>query len=364
MSDTNPMEQAAGQAVHTAAVALQVLVMAAQSLREHQQRETAARQSAAPQQPVPPMRKTPPNPDHERYAHIVRGAVHPPAVAEAMVTAPQWPQLADELKKLEAAGIDVKRFVTDAAPVIARMDADLRAGSPSPGVTASQAATTPPNPFAPPPGEEKARKEGPGFIEKAMKWIKEAVTKLIEKITGKAKKAKAADPNRELAAHGISPQENVLHVVTARAALSDEKALHQIVTSREWPGIAAQMKALQQAGHSPGEALAGVPARIRQAAAAGITLTPAEAAHGLLTDMAKITPPTPPQAAPATGSAPSIATAPTTATTTPSTPDRAAAASARSTTATPGATPAPGPTADRGAPTTQPGPTHQHGPSR
>src|SRR5690606_22809176 len=117
MSDANPMEQAAGQAVQTAAVALQVLILTARALSEASRREVAptAQPSPTPQQ-TPAQR--PANPDHERYAHMVRGIVQPPAVAEAMVNAPQWPQLAGELKKLESAGVTVGQFLSDAAPVI------------------------------------------------------------------------------------------------------------------------------------------------------------------------------------------------------------------------------------------------------
>src|SRR5690606_11982431 len=112
--------------------------------------------------------------------------VQPPAVAEAMVNAPQWPQLAGELKKLESAGVNVGQFLSDAAPVIARMDTDLKAGAPAPGVTASPAANLR-DPWAPPPGQERAQREGPGMVKKAVEWVKQAVAKIIAKVTGKDK---------------------------------------------------------------------------------------------------------------------------------------------------------------------------------
>ncbi|MEU0737118.1 hypothetical protein [Streptomyces lavendulocolor] len=327
MSDINPMEAATGRAVETAAVALQVLVMAAKALREHQQQQAAAQSTTAPapapeqqNQPAPAPAPAPApssvDPDHERYAHLIRGTVQPPAVAEAMVNSPQWPQLADELKKLEGAGVNVAQFLTDAAPVIGRMDVDLRAGSPNPGVTASAAATQPRDPWAPPPGQEPRKRDEPGMIKKFVEQVKQVTKKLWAKVTGKNKPA-PADRAKDLAKLGISSQENARLVIVARESLANESLLGQMVASRKWPGIAGQIKALQEAGHNPREALAGVPTRIQQAAAAGITLTPSEAARGLLTDMAKTPTPTPaPSPAPApSGSAPSgpapTATAPT-----------------------------------------------------
>lgn len=313
MSNSNPMEQAAGQAVQTAAVALQILVMAAQSLRENQEREAANRTATA----TPPQRqpaaatptKQPVNPDHERYAHLVRGIVTPPAVAEAMVTAPKWPQLADELRKLESAGVNVGQFLRDAAPVISRMDADLRAGSMTPGVTAMPA-RTPRDPWAPPPGRERSE---PNAIQRFTRRARQAVRNLWQRVTGRGRDSVLGDRSRDLARLGISGQENARLVVVAREGLADESALSQMVTSREWPGIASKMKALQQSGRDPREALAGVPVRIRQAADAGIKLTPAEAANGLLSDQTRTPrqpPATKPTAAPATQpkSAPAVPT--------------------------------------------------------
>jgi len=368
MSDTTAMEGAAGQAGQTAAIALQVIVMAAKALREHQERE-AARAAAAPA-PEPEAKDAPPaqeperDPDRDRYAQMVRDSVEPPPVAEAMVTSPQWPQVADELRRLENSGVNVAQFIGDAAPLIARVDADLRTGSPTPGVTASATATAPPNPFAAPVDDARPEREGPSVVERVIEWMKkaiEAVTAWFKKITGQGEKSGLASREKDLATHGISPQENARSVVTAREAMSDEHVLGQLVMSGEWPGIAAQMKAAQAAGHDPREALAGVPLRIRQAAAAGITLSPAEAARGLLTEQAKTPAPAPAPAntaSAATPSTPAASSSPVPAVA----PSRAAAATALSTTATPGASPAPGPQASTTTPT--PAPTQANGRTR
>ncbi|MGW0785921.1 hypothetical protein [Streptomyces sp. NPDC002913] len=359
MSDVNPMEQAGGQAVQTAAVALQVLVLAAQALSEAARREVPNPSGAAPAPtPQPTPTRQPADPDHERYAHMVRGIVQPPAVAEAMVKAPQWTQLAGELKKLESAGVNVGRFLTDAAPVIARMDADLRAGAAAPGVTATPAANLR-DPWAPPPGQERAKSDEPGMIKKAVEWVNQAVSELVKKVTGQDKPTTAlGERSKELARLGIGAQENSRLVVVARESLADEGMLTQMVTSREWPGIASQMKTLQEAEHNPREALAGVPVRMQQAAAAGITLSPSEAARGLLTDQARTPasakPSTAPTPAPAVPTSPAPAAAPT------ASQARASAASAQSTTATPGAAPSPGPTAAPTAPTAPAAPTRTH----
>lgn len=368
MSDTTAMERAAGQAGQTAAIALQVIVMAAQALREHQEREAARAAAAPPPEPESKDTSTPApesdpvrDPDRDRYAQMVRDSVEPPAVADAMVTSPQWPQVADELRRLERAGVNVATFISDAAPLIARVDADMRTGSPTPGVTASETATTPPNPFAAPASEARPEREGPGVVERVIEWMKkavEAVKEWFQKVTGRGEKAGLASREKDLATHGISPQENARSVVTAREAMADEHVLGQLVTSREWPGIAAQMKAAQAAGHDPREALAGVPLRIRQAAAAGISLSPAEAARGLLSEQAKTptparTPATPEPANSAPGATQSTASA-TARTVAAAAPSRAAAATAVSSTAVPGAVPAPGPQAAKTAPAQAP----------
>uniref|UniRef100_UPI003F4933BD hypothetical protein n=1 Tax=unclassified Streptomyces TaxID=2593676 RepID=UPI003F4933BD len=367
MSETNAMEEAAGQAGQSAAVALQVLVMAAQALREHHQREAAganARPAPAPApaaQPQPeakpaqtPAQRQDANPQHEKYVVVVRETVQPAAVADAMVNASQWPKLAEELRKLEAAGVDVSAFLKDAAPVIARIDADLRAGATAPGVSVA-ATTAPYNPWATvnPDRAEQAKPVGERiaeFVKKAVQAIKNA----WQKVTGRKSEQVLGDRSQDLKRHGISPQVNTRLVVAAREALADESALAQLVTSREWPSIAGQMKQLQEAGHNPREALAGIPARIQQAAAAGISLTPAEAARGLLTEQAKTPVPVPAPATapavPATAASAKPAPAPAAA----AAPARATAATAKSTTTAPGTTPAPGPQAAPTAATPRP----------
>ncbi|WP_329151266.1 hypothetical protein OG275_38145 (plasmid) [Streptomyces niveus] len=371
MSDTNPMEQGARQTAQTAAIALQVLVIAAQALYEHNKREVTAPTPSRPREwwQYPPReipvaeRRSSHDPAHDRYAHMVRGTVQPAPVAEAMIKSAQWPQLADELKKLERAGVNVGTFLADAGPVISRMDADLRAGSPTPGVAVPSAATTPRDPWA---GQKQ---DDPGlikrFVEQVKKfvgWVTETASKLWGKVTRKDSTTALGDRSRELARLGISAQENARLVVVARESLADEGTLKQLVLSREWPGIAAQIKQLQESGRDPRPALAGVPTRIRQAAAAGIKLTPSEAAHGLLNEAKAAT------SAPATATPTAVLTStettprrPTSAAAAPLTQSRAAAAAAQSTTATRGATPSPGPQASPTTPTAPATPTRTQG---
>ncbi|ONI48508.1 hypothetical protein [Streptomyces sp. IB2014 011-1] len=329
MSNTNPMEPAAGQTVQTAAVALQVLVLAAQALSEASRRTVPA---PAPQ--PSPVREIL-NPDHDRYAHLVRGIVQPPAVAEAMVTAPQWATLGGELKKLEHAGVNVGQFLTDAAPLIARMDTDLRAGAAAPGVTVAPTADLR-NPWAPPPGQRRATSDAPGIVQRVVDRVTQAVARLLRK---DQPTTALGERSRELARLGIGAQENSRLVIVARESLATESLLGQMVISREWPGIASQIKKAQEAGHNPRQALAGVPQRMQQAAAAGITLSPSDAARGLLADQTRTAAtataapalmPTP--AAPASP-AKAAATSAENGTVPASSPARAAAAAARSTTA-------------------------------
>ncbi|KOV17176.1 hypothetical protein ADK91_02990 [Streptomyces sp. XY511] len=230
--------------------------------------------------------------------------MQPAEVAEAMVGSRQWPQLADELKQLEAAGVNVAEFLGDAAPVIARMDADLRAGSTTPGVAVPVAVTEPRNPWAAPPGQDARKSDASGAS--IGERITEGGKDLWNKFRGKQEPA-LGDRAGELARLGIGPQENTRLVIMARESLSDEHQLGRLVTSREWPSVAKQMKDLQAAGHDAREALAGIPVRIQQAAAAGINLAPVEAARGLLGDLAK-TSPARTAAAPATAPATAAAT--------------------------------------------------------
>ena len=69
------------------------------------------------------------DPERDRYAQMVRDTVEPPAVAEAMVTAPQGPRSWTNLGRLENAGVDMGQFLADATPVTARIDADCSSSS-------------------------------------------------------------------------------------------------------------------------------------------------------------------------------------------------------------------------------------------
>ncbi|MFD0409946.1 hypothetical protein [Kitasatospora sp. NPDC127116] len=343
MSEPHPMDAAASQAGQTAAAALQILLLAAQALREEHQRKQA--QQPGPAVPTPqPVQQAPDQ--HQRYADMVRATVQPPAVAEAMVTSPQWPQLATELGKLEAAGINVQEFLSTAAPVIAKVDADLRA------LSAAQAA----------PGQE----QGPTLGERIGEIVRKAIDAITEgwaKLTGKDKAPTPTLP-------GVGAE--VLAVMTARDAVSDQRAVAEIVNSAEWPGIVQQMQAAQAAGHNPGEALAGVPTRIQQAAAAGITLSATEAAQGLLNEQMKAPAANSAVAsaavsssaspAPAASAAAGVAPAATATASAPAAANKAAAAAtATSTTAKPGATPAPGPEASRTTQAAAPAVRFSHG---
>ncbi|MFB7030988.1 MULTISPECIES: hypothetical protein [unclassified Streptomyces] len=272
MSGINPMEQAGGQVAQTAAVALQVLVLTARALSETSRREVP---NPSPQQTLT---QQPADPDHVRYAHMVRGIMQPPAVAEAMVNAPQWPQLAGELKKLESEGVNVSQFLSDAAPLIERMHADMQAGSPTPGVAVGPA-TNLRDPWAESSGRQRDE------FQKPEGRVRGALSKLFKR--GPDESSVLGERKKELARLGIGPQENSRLVVVAREALADEGLLAQMVVSREWPRIASQMRALQGDGHDPRRALAGVPTRMRQAAAVGITMSPSEAARGLLSDQTR-----------------------------------------------------------------------------
>ncbi|MEU9079981.1 hypothetical protein AB0D22_35565 [Kitasatospora sp. NPDC048538] len=343
MSETHPMDAAAAQTGQTAAAALQILLLAAQALREEHQRK----QSQQPPAPVPAPQPVQQSPDqHQRYAEMVRATIQPPAVAEAMVTSPQWPQLATELGRLEAAGVDVKQFLTAASPVIARVDADLRA-------LAAQA--------GPAQGQDKSLGERIGEI------VRKAVDAIAEgwaKITGRDKAPTPTVPPRVGA--------EVLAVMTVREAVADQRVVAELVNSQQWPAIVEQMQAAQAAGHNPAAALAGVPVRIQQAAAAGITLSATEAAQGLLTEQAKAPAANAAAAAASASVSPNQAGAVSTAagaapaaTATASAPavanKAAAAATATSTTAKPGATPVPGPAAARTTGQTAPAVNFSHG---
>ncbi|MGW2255132.1 hypothetical protein ACWCXH_33845 [Kitasatospora sp. NPDC001660] len=279
MSDVQAMDNAAAQAGQSASIALQALVLLA--------RAAANRSANAGTKTA--------DPELARYAQAVREQIRPEALAEAVLNSPQWPQLAAELRTLERSGVDVRQFLKDAAPLVARIDADVRAAAPHPGVSVPPHAMQPRDPWAPPPNDrdrDRGSDKRPGLgrraVERTTSPIREAWNRWRERRSPSA----LGDRAGELAAQGISPQVNARLVITAREAIADERVLGSLVTSRQWPAIAGQMNRLQGTGRNPREALAGVPARIQQAAAAGIRINAAEAAQGLLTEQAK-TPPTP-----------------------------------------------------------------------
>lgn len=327
MSDVTAFEQAAGQAGQTAGAALQALILMAKAVSEHQERRAAAIQQ---QQPAQVQQQPTADPQLERLAQAVREKIQPPEVAAAMVAGPGWPQLASELQRLERSGVDVRTFLADAAPLVQRIDADLKAQAPQPGVSVPPAALAPRDPWAPPPNErgrnrpdrpsvgrrmwEGVKKTGAGIRERWQKWRERRSPSAL----GKRSKA--------LAAEGIGPQMNARFVVIARESVADERLLGSLVTSRQWPAIAGQMNRLQEAGKNPREALAGVPARIKQAEAAGVRITAAEAARGLLSEAART--PAPTAAAPVTPTAAPTAAAPVTPTPAPTAPSITPAAGA------------------------------------
>ncbi|TDT93288.1 hypothetical protein EDD99_8096 [Streptomyces sp. 846.5] len=175
----------------------------------------------------------------------------------------------------------MRGFLGDAAPLIARIDADLRAALPRPGLAVNPAAMTPANPFELPSPAER-----PTVVERLPRAI-ERVREWLQQWRERRNPSAPTDRAQRLAREGIGPQQNTRLVIAAREAIADERLLGQLVTSRQWPAIAGQMQRLQEAGRNPREALAGVAQRIRQAADAGIQLSPAEAANGLLSDQAK-----------------------------------------------------------------------------
>ena len=272
MSEANPIDQAVGQAGQSAAVALQVLVLIAQAVREHQRREAVG-------DPPPPPRTL--DPETQRYALAVREKISPPEVADALINGPGWNRLAEELRQLERAGVDVRGFLGDAAPLVARIDADLRAALPRPGLVVSPAALTPSNPFELPSPAER-----PTVVERLQRAV-ERVREWLQQWRERRNPSAPTDRAQRLAREGVGPQQNTRLVIAAREAIADERLLGQLVASRQWPAIAGQMQRLQDAGRNPREALAGVAQRMRQAADAGIQLNPAEAASGLLSDQAK-----------------------------------------------------------------------------
>lgn len=269
------MDNAAAQAGQSASIALQALVLLA--------RAAANRSANAPAKAA--------DPELARYAQAIRETIRPEALAEAVLNSPQWPQLAAELRTLERAGVDVREFLKDAAPLVARIDADVRAAAPHPGVNVPPHAMQPRDPWAPPPGEQRPQREGPGLPSRVAESVRRGADRVRESVQRWRNGGDPAGPaeamGRELDRAGITPQQNARLTIAAREAISDEALLGKLVTSRQWPAVAAEMTRLQQAGRDPREALAGVPERIQQAARAGITLGAAEAAQGLLTEQAK-----------------------------------------------------------------------------
>ncbi|UWS77546.1 hypothetical protein [Streptomyces noursei] len=119
----SPFEVAAGQAAQSAFMSLRLLISIGTVLRSSVEKEAAA---ADPDRAEKVRRLRAMEPElspqeiSDRYAAMVRETFRP-ELAEALVNAEQWPQMAAELHQLDRAGVDVRSFLGDASRTAERI---------------------------------------------------------------------------------------------------------------------------------------------------------------------------------------------------------------------------------------------------
>ncbi|MFF4291009.1 hypothetical protein ACFY0R_37800 [Streptomyces sp. NPDC001633] len=314
----SPFEVAAGQAAQSAVMSVRLLISIATALRTNVEREaTAADPSLA--EKVDRLRQMEPEPDaqelSERYGAMVRESFSP-QLAEALVTAEQWPQMAAELHQLERAGIDVRSFLGDASQAAERV---MRAIAPTtaerwertvrshlPDATAEALVSSEQWPQI---AEQMQQMQTAGVdvsgvlqdvarngsaLQDAMSaaWQQQASrVRQLEAEAAPARPRQAAPTNARrttpqgrknrdplapdgravsFAEMGISRTEQQRYARLAAESIADPHVAGVLVVSGQWPSIAAQMRDLEAKKIEPGPRLARIGDHLaRQAAANG-----------------------------------------------------------------------------------------------
>ncbi|MEV6672858.1 hypothetical protein [Streptomyces sp. NPDC051162] len=196
----------------------------------------------------------------ERYAAVVREHVPNEQVREALLGSAQWPQIAEHMQQMEAAGINVPEVLAQANQSGAALTTALQTAY---AQTAQRAAAlSAENSPAPQP-------QRPGTAPVAAAARAERLADMPAPRGGRRESGGLANRAADLKALGISKVENQRLVRMIRDTVQNEHHAGLIVVSSQWPQIAAQMRDLEQRGIHPGNRLVRLSKEVTRRAVAG-----------------------------------------------------------------------------------------------
>lgn len=318
----NPVEEAGRQAMQSAAMSVRLLVSIAMAVSERSARENpdrAAQVQRLRQLDLPPEKAT------ERYVSMVREEFNNPALRDALLGSEKWPQITEDLRALESAGIDVRPFLRDANSIAERVAKNLAPQSGPEQLVREHlgdrlADTLTTSERWPQIADEMRQMQSAGVdmpqmlaaaaepgakIEASMAaaWKTEAdrATRLEKEtatvrrtapprgepqqrsdLGGRAKDRGLTDRKAALKDVNLSPQENQKYVRLAGDAIEDRHHASVLVASRHWPQVAASMRDLEQRNIDPAPRLARLPEMLTQQVATGRRPNVANAAEDAL----------------------------------------------------------------------------------
>lgn len=295
------MEQAAGQAAQTAAMSVRFLVTVAMAVAEHTGREHPAR--AAQVERLRQLNQPAGDPA-ERYAAMVRAEFKNPALRNALLDSEQWPQIAADLRYLESAGIDVSAFIRDAGAIADRIAGAMpQEPTPEQMVRAHMgdrlADTLVNSQRWPQIADEMRQMQAAGIdvpqmlrsaaepgakieatltaawqtqaarverLEKESEPVRGTARPESENRRGRSGKDGLTRREAALKEAGVSPQENQKYIRMMGEAVEDRHHAAVLAVSTRWPEIAATMKELDGRKLDPAARLARLPQELARQA--------------------------------------------------------------------------------------------------
>ncbi|MER6845816.1 hypothetical protein [Streptomyces platensis] len=335
----SPFEVAAGQAAQSAVMSVRLLISIATALRANVEREAAAADPDLAEK-VARLRQMEREPDaqtiNERYAAMVRETFRP-ELAEGLLAAEQWPQMAAELHQLERAGVDVRVFLGDASQVAERVmqsvapttaqrwERTVRSHLPQETADALMSAEQWPQIAQQMEQMQAAGVDVPlvlgdmarngNTLQDAMRSAWQQQAERARKLEAEAAPARSSQPapvnarsttpeprkgrRNPLGADGRASTFQELGITRsdqqrlarmAAEAIPDRHVAGVLVVSRQWPGIAAQMRDLEAKNIAPAPRLARIGEELGRQAAQGKRVSIAAAASAALRRPAPLSP--------------------------------------------------------------------------
>ncbi|GAA2105615.1 hypothetical protein GCM10009801_81790 [Streptomyces albiaxialis] len=313
------MEQAAGQTAQTAVMSVRFLVTIAMAVSE---RQTKGNPERAAQVERLRQLDQPSGDAAQRYAGMVREQFRDPNLRDALLNSEQWPQIANDLRTLEAAGIDVRAFLGDAGRIAERIAATI-APQPTPeqmvrehlgdrladtlvnserwpqiademrqmqaaGIDMPQMLAAAAEPGAKVEATmNEAWKQHAARVEKLEKETAPVPVRGTPPATNESRRGRRGSGGRgdrmaTLAEMGLSTQENQKYIRMLRENIKDRHTAEVLVVSNKWPQVAASMRDLENRKIDPGPRLARLPQVVASQAARGGRVSLADAAQEAL----------------------------------------------------------------------------------